>query len=500
MRRNIIKKWFRLISGDTSKGCPDNARHPEQGKETLRYTQSDKCRAVCHSEFLDEESAGILVEILRSLHSLRMTIMQSFPKLSTAHLTRLGLRPASQSVRSRGGFSYLTVIVVLAMLGIAGGVAFVFTSQLVDIRRERQSRDELADIKQAIIGNTDYVVLDSRGDFGYIGNMGSLPSGLEDLYKKGSQPVYAFSTAKIVGAGWKGPYITPLLIENVDSLKKDPFGNDYVYSTSQYTRSDGEVVVAKITSKGADGTVSTSDDRFVEVLKREVFATVTGTVTSPDGAALEDAAVTLNIPASGALTTKSTTTDSSGNYSFSDVPFGVSSVEIEATADTGSGTTGIAYVENSAVTINSNTEVQFQASNLGEDDVTVTNMLVEYTGSSKFYNQIDWSGAVVWDYVTHGDPPGTRGGSGQTKTFSSSQTVVGTAGGAAASSTKLVRVEESSATAATAILGSGAGTGGQVTVTIGPFYANPTSGGSSSMLSRTFTITFSDGSVITFDT
>ncbi|MEE9200572.1 MAG: carboxypeptidase regulatory-like domain-containing protein, partial [Candidatus Brocadiales bacterium] len=348
------------------------------------------------------------------------------------------------------------------------------------------------------IGNANYIVLDSRGDFGYIGNMGSLPSDLEDLYKKGSQPAYDL-TVKMVGVGWKGPYITPLIIENVDSLKKDPFGNDYVYSTTEYIRSsDGEVVVAKITSKGADGTVNTSDDRSVEILKREVFATVTGTVTSPDGAALEDAAVTLNIPASGALTTRSATTDSSGNYSFSDVPFGVSSVEIEATADTGSGTSGLSYVAGSAVTINSNTEVQFQASNLGEGDVTVTNITVEFTGGSKFYHQIDWSGVVVWDSDIDGG--GIRGGNGDVATFTPSQTIVGTAGGATASSTKLVRVEESSATAATAILGSGAGTGGQVTVTIGPFYSNPTGGGTSSMKSNTFTITFSDGSVITFDT
>ncbi len=408
-----------------------------------------------------------------------------------------GLRPSSQSIRSRGGFSYLTIIVVLAMLGIAGGVAAVFSSQLLDIRRERQSRDELADIKQAIVGNTKYVVLDSRGDFGYIGNMGSLPSSLEDLYKKGSQPVYTFSTGKIVGAGWKGPYIVPLLIENVDSLKKDPFGNDYVYSTAQYTRSDGEVVVAKITGKGADGTLDTSDDRFVEILKREVFATVTGSVTSPDGDALEGASVTLNTPVNGVLTTTTTTSDVSGNYSFSEVAFGVGSIEVEATADTGTGTSGLGYVENSAVTINSNTEVQFQISNLGEDSVTVTTIKIEFTGASKFYNQIDWSGTVVWDSVIDGG--GTRGGSGETKTLSSSQTIVGTSG-AAASSTKLLRVEESSTTADTVTLGTGAGTGGQVTITIGPFFANPTGGGSSSMLSKTFTITFSDGSVVTFST
>ncbi|MEE9558249.1 MAG: hypothetical protein V3V94_02080 [Candidatus Brocadiales bacterium] len=415
----------------------------------------------------------------------------------TVHMPHLGLRPSSQSIRSRGGFSYLTIIIVLALLGIAGGVAAVFSSQLLDIRRERQSRDELADIKQAIVGNTKYVVLDSRGDFGYIGTMGSLPSSLEDLYKKGSQPAYTFSTGKIVGAGWKGPYILPLLIENVDSLKKDPFGNDYVYSTSQYTRSDGEVVVAKITGKGADGTLDTSDDRFVEILKREVFATVTGSVISPVGDALEDASVTLNTPVNGVLTTATTTSDVSGNYSFSDVAFGVASVEVEATVDTGGGTSGLGYVEGSAITIESNTKVQFQISNLGEDSVTVTSITVDHSGAARYYEQIDWSGTVVWDYVIDGG--GTRGGPGETKTLSSSQTIVGTSS-AAASSTKLLRVEESSTTADTVTLGTGAGTGGQVTITLGPFFTQQSGGGAGSMLSKDFTITFSDGSVVTFST
>lgn len=254
-------------------------------------------------------------------------------------------------------------------------------------------------------------------------------------------------------------------------------------------------MVAKITSKGADGTLSTSDDRFVEILKREVFATVTGTVISPDGSALEDASVSLNTPVNGVLTMATTMSDASGNYSFSDVAFGVGSIEVEATATTGSGTSGIGYVENSAVTISSNTKVQFQVNNLGENDVTLTMIKIEFTGSSKFYDQIDWSGTVVWDSATDGG--GIRGGSGETKTLSSSQTIVGTSS-AAASSTKLLRVEESSTTADTVTLGTGAGTGGQVTITVGPFFSNPTGGGTSSMKGRTFTITFSDGSVVTF--
>src|SRR3989338_398865 len=414
----------------------------------------------------------------------------------TNHLYQVRLRLCPQS---RSGFTFLTVIIVLAMLGIASGVAAIFGIQLLDVRRERQTHDALDDIKQAIIGNSRLIVNDSRADFGYVGNMGSLPTTIENLYKKGSQPAFTFSSAKKVGAGWKGPYIAPLIIENFDSLKKDAFGNDYVYSTTQYTRADGEVVVAKITSKGEDGTEGNSDDRFVEVLKREVFGTLTGTVTSPVGTAVENASVKLNIPASGVLTTLSTTTDVNGNYSFSNAPFGVYSVEVEETVSTGGGSSGISYVANSAVVIGvSNDTLQFQVRNDGANNITVTSINVAFTGASRFYQEIVWDSTVVWNYITNGG--GVRGTSGETKTLSAAQTIVGTAGGTTASSTKLIRIEGSSTAVPTVILGTGAGTGGQVVIQISNFYNQLTGGSLSSIKNKTFTITFSDGSVVTFST
>lgn len=392
------------------------------------------------------------------------------------------LRPCYQSVGSRGGFSYLTVIAVLAMLGIAAGVAVIFTTELLDIRRERLSRDELADIKQAITGNPKLIINKGRADFGYVGNMGGLPTTLEDLYKKGSQPVFVFNTTKKVGAGWKGPYIAPLILEHIDSLKQDPFGNDYVYSTSQYTRPDGEVVVAKITSKGEDGTEGGSDDRFVEILKREVFATVTGKVTKPTGAAQTNTPVVLNRPENGVLTEKFAETNADGAYSFVNVPFGLRSIQIAPK---------LSYVDGTAEAVTpANDNLKFKIINMGENDITLNSLKAEYSGTM-FYERIKWGTSVVWRYDTDGG--GVRGAGGETKTWSTSKTINGTG---KPTESKIIRVEESSTTAPTIIL---KGSGATKTLRLINFRDVQTGTGNAVDVGNvTFTITFSDGSVMTF--
>lgn len=398
------------------------------------------------------------------------------------HLYRTGLRPCHQSAQSRNGFTFLTVIIVLAMLGTSAGVAIIFSSQLMDIRRERISLDELDDLKLSMTGNPKLIINEGRADFGYIGHMGSLPSSLENLYKIGSQPTFLFNTTKKVGAGWKGPYIAPLLIENIDSLKKDDFGNDYVYSTTSYTRADGEVVLAKITSGGADGTQGTSDDRSVEVLKRASFATVTGKVLRPAGGAVQNTSVVLNTPENGVLTEKVATTDVNGNYSFSNVPFGLRSIQISPK---------LSYVDGTAEAISTaNDDLEFKIINMGENAVTLNNLKAEFAGTM-FYERIIWGSAVVWRYDIDGG--GVRAASGETKVWSTSKTINGTG---KPSEAKILRVEEPSTTAPTITL---RGTGDTKFLTLLNFTNTQTGTGSTVVVSNvTFTITLSDGSVMTF--
>ncbi|HHT9135294.1 MAG TPA: hypothetical protein ACFYD2_10365, partial [Candidatus Avalokitesvara rifleensis] len=455
---------------------------PTNGRASLRPELRPRARPLQVGKIVENVCYGDPTLQRRKRIKMSKDIMKKHLGWIIGYVLHKGLRPCSQSVGSRGGFSFFTVIIVMAMLGIAAGVAMIFSSQLLNVSRERLSRDELADVKQAMTGNPKLIINDGRADFGYIGNMGGLPSSLEGLYKKGSQPAFTFDITKKVGAGWKGPYIAPLIIENIDSLKQDPFGNDYVYSTTQYTRADGEVVVAKITSKGEDGAEGNSDDRFVEVLKREVFGTVTGKVLTPAGGAVKDTSVVLNTPGNGVLAQKTATTDVNGAYSFSNVTFGLRSIQIAPK---------LSYVDGTAEAVSvANDDLDFKIINMGENAITLNSLKAEYTGTM-FYERIIWGTAIVWRYDTDGG--GVRGASGETKTWSASKTINGTG---KPSKSIILRVEESSTTAPTITL---KGTGDTKFITLLNFTNTQTGTGSAVVVSNvTFTITFSDGSTMTF--
>ncbi len=393
-------------------------------------------------------------------------------------------KPYAAKANSSGGFGLVAIIIVLAMLGVAAGVAVLFVTQLRDIRGERLSRDEMTVLKEAIAGKKNLFAGAGRAEFGYVGTMGKVPSSLEDLYKKGSQAAFSFSSSKRIGAGWAGPYITPLVIENLDSLKKDPFGNDYEYTGAEFTRGDGKVVSVRIRSTGPDGTLDSAitaslsgDDREVDILKTEAFSTLSGFVVDSGDIGQADVAVFLNRPVDGAATSVSTSTDGTGAYSFSDVPFGIMIMNISS---------GLAVVAGTAVSGGDKITVKVQ--NNSENDISITSIEAVYDITA-FYEVLKIGGAEVWNYNS-----GTRGASGDTKTFSA-QTILGSG---AAVDEEVLRVERSAQTIPNITVGA---LGEQKLIEYLNFRdAQTGSGNGVTMTGATVTLTFSDGSEVTFVT
>ena len=393
-------------------------------------------------------------------------------------------KPCAAKANSSGGFGLVAIIIVLAMLGVAAGMGVLFVTQLRDIRGERLSRDELTWLKEAIAGKKNVFVGGGRAEFGYLGTMGKVPSSLEDLYKKGSQPSFSYSSSKEVGGGWKGPYITPLAIENLDSLKKDPFGNDYEYTDTEFTRGDGKVVSARIRSPGPDGVLDSAitaslsgDDREVDILKSEAFSTLSGFVVNPNDVGQEDITIFLNKPVDGVVTTVSDVTDSTGAYSFSDVSFGIRTINTSS---------GLSVLVGTAVSGGDKITVKVQ--NNGKDDISITSIKAVYDITA-FYEVLKIGGVEVWNYNS-----GTRGASGDTKTFSA-QTILGSG---VAVDEEVLRVERSAQTVPNITIGA---LGEQKLIEYLNFRdAQTGSGNSVNMTGATVTLTFSDGSVVTFVT
>ncbi len=396
-------------------------------------------------------------------------------------------KPCAAKANSSGGFGLIAIIIVLAMLGVTAGVGVLFVTQLRDIRGERLSRDEMTLLKEAIVGKKNVFVGGGRAEFGYVGTMGKVPSSLEDLYKKGSQTAFTFSSSKRIGAGWAGPYITPLVIENLDSLKKDSFGNDYEYTGTEFTRADGKVVSARIRSLGPDGTLNSAitaavsgDDRDVDILKSEAFSTVSGFVVDAGGIGLEDVAVFLKRPVDGVATSVSTLTSddpNKGEYSFSDVPLGVRIVDVSSAFGVVTGTA-----------VSGGNKIIVQVQNNRENDVTITSIKAVYDITA-FYELLKVEAHEKFNYNG-----GTRGASGDTKSFSGETAL----GSGVALDEEIVRVERSAETAPNFTLGA---FGGQLLIEYFDFKNVQTGSGSNvDMTGANVTLTFNDGSEVTFVT
>ena len=377
-------------------------------------------------------------------------------------------------MQRKAGFSIIGVVIALAIVGISLGVVTVFTSRVQDVRSERKNMDKLDDLKKAITGNDALIINGGRSDFGYLGHMGNIPDSIENLFKLGSQTAYSFDINLKVGAGWKGPYTAPLISEYLDEYKEDDFGNDYEIINTEFVRDDGQIVAARINSKGKDGISGTTDDRYIDILKGEGFSKVSGYVKHQNDQPVMNIGVGINFPEDGVLSQLQTTTDANGFFSFSNITFGLRSISpgeklIYSEGSGSAKTTGITFI----------------ISNSGYNDVSLTSITAEYDMAG-YYESIKIGNSTVWSYSTN------RGASGQTKTFSP----VTIEGSGIQTKGVSISVDKANITTPDIIL---EGTGASKTIKFNTFKDVETGNGTNvDMDGATFTIAFSDGSEISF--
>src|SRR3972149_2962273 len=281
---------------------------------------------------------------------------------------------------NRKGFTLVEVIVILVVLSILAAMAVPVALRIFERTAEDTTREEMDNIKKALLGNPQKLQTSFRNDFGLLGDIGCLPStaggGLDRLLTQGSLPAWTFDSTKQAGAGWKGPYITGTPGED---FKKDQLGNDYVYAPA----AGPCPLTATLTSNGLDQT-TTSDDITVTIVANYTTATIRGTVKNTGGAGLAGVPVELYYPDNGTLTTVTVPgTDANGNYSFSSVPFGARAVKANPP--------GLLLVPNSvSVGGAGNAFVTFNVANYSGSSITIDNLVVNCAGT----------GATRYDDIT----------------------------------------------------------------------------------------------------
>jgi prepilin-type N-terminal cleavage/methylation domain-containing protein len=148
------------------------------------------------------------------------------------------------------GFTILEVVVAVAVISAA--IAMIAPALVAMTRRSSESatQDQARATYTAIFGDA------ARGTFGFLGDVGRLPTSFAELTSQGSLPGFHTSdgaTAHVgnVGYGWSGPYLSSFF-PSADLLT-DAWGQTLSYA-------DTGANAGKVISLGADGTLGTGDD------------------------------------------------------------------------------------------------------------------------------------------------------------------------------------------------------------------------------------------------
>ncbi len=139
------------------------------------------------------------------------------------------------------GFSLLEIIVVIVIIGVLASMAVKSVSNQAERRRFEATLAEMEALKFALIGDPDRVSDGIRTDFGFVGDMGALPTNPNQLVL---DPGWG---------SWNGPYMEVNFQEDPNDYLNDEYGQAYVFSAVNLTiYSPGANATIKIVDSVAD--------------------------------------------------------------------------------------------------------------------------------------------------------------------------------------------------------------------------------------------------------
>ena len=220
---------------------------------------------------------------------------------------------------SQNGYTLIEMVMVLVIIGIIATVGLNSLTAVNQTNRFEKTRAEVDRLAAAIVGDASLVSGGVRTDFGYVGDVGSLPPNLDALITNPG----GYTT-------WNGPYHDDEF--SVDgssaSFKLDAWGRAYAYSGG-----------TTITSTG--GTTTLTRNLAVspdDLLHNAITVVVYDLDYTPPGTTYRDSLrVVLSYPdGTGGVTTSSVTPHSDGSALFDSIPIGIHLLRVVyiPTADT----------------------------------------------------------------------------------------------------------------------------------------------------------------------
>lgn len=215
-----------------------------------------------------------------------------------------------QILKSNSGFTLIEVVLVIVIMGILVATALNSVSNLSDTVKIEMTKNEMDILARAITGNPNLNNNGIRTDFGYVGDVGALPSSLSNLLTNPG----GYAT-------WKGPYFDNEFSQITDDYNKDAWGENYTYSSANATLTSigsGTNIIRRIAP-------STSD-----LLYNKISGNIFDHDGTPPGADYDDSVtIRLTIPnGSGGTTIKSISPDHGGYFSYDSIPIGNHNLEL----------------------------------------------------------------------------------------------------------------------------------------------------------------------------
>jgi len=225
-------------------------------------------------------------------------------------------------------FTLVEVLLVLIVLSVLATASIFFTGNSLDETRYNATQKKIEEIRNAIIGNPNLKDSSKRRDFGFLGDIGAIPTngqGIASLITNPGLPAFAIDTGSRIGVGWRGPYLTSQ--NTSEDFTKDAWGNSLVYDATA-----SPPFIKSLGSDGAAGGTSYAADLLIEFPAELRTSSVQGFLANYDGTQYERAAeVIISYPnGSGVITTATDTLISGdkGYFQIANIPFGIRSLSI----------------------------------------------------------------------------------------------------------------------------------------------------------------------------